>query len=231
MNKLQNVLAAALLFSVGAHAADGYLNDQQGKPVRSTHGHCWRSGSWTPAHANAECDADLIRTHQEVAREVVVIPAPVAATAPMAPAAKPHRRMSMETDALFDFDSAELRPTGHAKLDDVAKTILAAATVESVSVVGHSDRLGSSAYNHRLSLLRAEAIKAALVSKGVQAEWIGVEGKGEEMPLTGTDDCAGKMKTAKLVACLQPDRRVEVEVVLHAASPETDQDMNPATSH
>jgi OOP family OmpA-OmpF porin len=84
--------------------------------------------------------------------------------------------------------------------------------VEVITAVGHTDRLGSEAYNQKLSERRVAAVKAYLVSKGVEANRISTAGKGEMQPVTKANECLGA-KSAKVIACLQPDRRVEIEVV------------------
>jgi len=81
-----------------------------------------------------------------------------------------------------------------------------------ITAVGHADRFGSEAYNQRLSEQRVAAVKTYLVGKGIDPNRIRTEGKGETQPVTKTAECAGA-SGAKLIACLQPDRRVEVEVV------------------
>ncbi|MBC7983767.1 MAG: OmpA family protein [Candidatus Obscuribacterales bacterium] len=120
--------------------------------------------------------------------------------------------MSFSSDALFGFDQAAIRPEGRAELDnfatDVKKTQFDVITVE-----GHTDRLGSAAYNEKLSLQRAEVVKNYLVTTGgISAAKVVIAGKGESMPITKSEDCKGEKRTPQLITCLQPDRRVEVEV-------------------
>ncbi|MDP1909408.1 MAG: OmpA family protein, partial [Hyphomicrobium sp.] len=83
---------------------------------------------------------------------------------------------------------------------------------ETVMTIGHADRIGTDGYNQRLSEQRVGTVKAYMVSKGVEANRIYTEGKGETQPVTKAGDCAGP-KSAKIIACLQPDRRVEIEVI------------------
>jgi OmpA-OmpF porin, OOP family len=112
---------------------------------------------------------------------------------------------------LFGFGKSTLRPEGKAKLDEVVGK-LAAVNVDSIADTGHADRIGSSKQNQKMSVDRAEAVKSYLVSKGVHAGSISVVGKGETEPVTAADACKGAA-TAKVIACLQPDRRVEIEVL------------------
>ncbi|MCX7203509.1 MAG: OmpA family protein [Burkholderiales bacterium] len=105
-------------------------------------------------------------------------------------------------DAFFDFDKATLKPEGKAKLDDLAGKIKD-VTLEVVIAVGHTDSVGSEAYNQKLSLRRAEAVKAYLVSKGIEANRVYTEGKGTKQPVADNKTAEGRAK----------NRRVEIEVV------------------
>jgi len=149
-------------------------------------------------------------------RVVVLEPAPVVATAPPpAPAAEApvRRRVSFAAESLFTFDQSIVLPQGKAALDTFARE-LDGTRYDLVNVEGHTDRLGSTAYNQKLSEQRAESVKAYLVSSGkVDAAKISSVGKSESDPVTKPEDCKGNRPSAQLIACLQPDRRVEVEVV------------------
>jgi outer membrane protein OmpA-like peptidoglycan-associated protein len=124
-------------------------------------------------------------------------------------------KITLAADALFDFDKAVLRPEGKAKLDELASKA-GALKLEVILAVGHTDRIGKDAYNQKLSEKRAAAVKEYLVSKGIEANRVYTEGKGEKQPKTG--DACKKMgaesgKNKKLVECLQPDRRVDIEII------------------
>ena len=159
---------------------------------------CWRNNFWTPATANAKCDGALVA-------QAPAAPAPMAPVAPMVGSQK----ITFQADALFDFDKAVLKPEGKSKLDDLAAKIQS-VNLEVVVATGYTDKIGSDKYNDRLSLRRAQAVKAYLVSKGIEANRVYTEGKGKRNPVV--TDCAQKNHKA-LVACLAPNRRVEVEVV------------------
>jgi OOP family OmpA-OmpF porin len=188
----------------------GYLVDQRNVVVRSGSNLCWRTGYWTPAMAIDECDPDLVKKAEAPPRAVAA--PPPAAPPPARPAAQ---KLTLAADALFDFDKATLRPEGQARLDQLADEIKT-ITLEVIIVVGHADRIGSAQYNQKLSDRRAETVKARLVSKGIAANLVHAEGKGEQQPLTG-DSCLkmGKEngRNRKLVECLQADRRVVIEVI------------------
>jgi OOP family OmpA-OmpF porin len=159
---------------------------------------CWRDAFWTPATANAKCDGALVV-------QAPTPPAPPPAPAPVITSQK----ITYQADTLFDFDKAILKPAGKEKLDDLAAKI-EGMNVEVVVATGYTDRIGSDKYNDRLSLRRAQAVKAYLVSKGVPAQKVYTEGKGKRDPVT--TGCNQKNRK-QLIACLAPDRRVEVEVV------------------
>lgn len=120
----------------------------------------------------------------------------------------PPQRYSLSTDTLFGFGKSELKPAGEAKLDNIVAK-LEDTRIGRVSVTGHADRIGSSENNQQLSVSRAESVKRYLVSKNVQSDRITVIGKGETEPLTTSDDCKGPT-SAKVIACLAPDRRVDI---------------------
>ena len=143
-------------------------------------------------------------------------PPPVVAQAPpppppvvMPPA---RRRVSFEADSLFTFDKSDIRPEGRSALDKFVQE-LKGTEFDVITVEGHTDRLGSTAYNQRLSAQRAETVKAYLVtSGGLATAKVSAVGKGESAPITKPEDCKGSKPSPKLIARLQPDRRVEVEV-------------------
>ncbi len=142
---------------------------------------------------------------------VAAAPAPVRAPAPVAAPAPVPSKIRFSTDELFEFDKAVLKLSpSRNKLDEFAarlKTLL----YDSINVIGYTDRIGSEEYNKRLSLRRAEAVKNYLVTQGVDSEKILVEGRGKADPITG-NWCQGSERTKALIACLEPDRRVEVGV-------------------
>lgn len=180
----------------------GYDVDDRGVVVRNTTGLCWHTGYWTPAMAIPECEPDLVKKPEVVA----AAPAPAPAPAPAAP-----RKVTYSADALFDFDSANLKPQGIRSLDEFAKGIQDTQFTE-INVIGHTDRIGSEQYNQTLSLRRAKSVKAHLVSRGIRPELIKGYGEGEANPVTG-NSCAGNKKSKALIDCLAPDRRVDITVI------------------
>jgi len=143
----------------------------------------------------------------------VAPPVVVAAAPPAAVVVAPRRKVRFEAETLFTFDQSELRPEGKAALDTFARE-LKGSQFEVITVTGHADRLGSTAYNQTLSAQRAEVVKAYLVnSAGIDGNKVSASGKSESAPVTEPEDCKGDKPTARLIACLQPDRGVEIEVV------------------
>ena len=137
-------------------------------------------------------------------------PPPPPAPPPPAPAPAPQvQKITLDSKVLFDFDKAVLKPEGKAAIDAQVVGKLAQVTkLDVVLVTGHTDRIGTEKYNQGLSERRADAVRDYLVSKGVDKAKIETIGLGEKQPLVQCDQKNRK----DLIACLQPNRRVEVEV-------------------
>lgn len=186
----------------------GHWYNSQGVVWKNSTGLCWRSSSWTPANASAECDPELMAKAEEPAPKVAEAPPPAPAPAP-APKIQT-RKVTFSSEELFDFDKAVLRPAGKTALDTLASEING-VNYEAILVTGHTDRIGSNKYNQKLSERRAGAVNAYLISKGIPDSRTTSAGMGETQPVTKLDDCKGPV-SKKLIACLQPDRRVDVDV-------------------
>jgi OOP family OmpA-OmpF porin len=200
-------------------AADpGYLHDSQGNKVLSgTPGQCWHTGEWTPAMAQPACDPVLrsvavVVVQAPTPKPVAPSPVPVAATKDVlvVVAPLPVQTMRYGADALFGFDKAVISLAGKKVLDEASASILGLESAK-VEVVGHADHIGSATYNQKLSLQRAEAVRDYLAVKGVPAKQITTRGVGETEPVTQTGACVGG-SSLQVIACLQPDRHVEVNV-------------------
>jgi OOP family OmpA-OmpF porin len=141
---------------------------------------------------------------------VAKAPPPVVVVVPVAP--PPPTRVQLSADSMFTFDKAVIGPMGKTALDTFAKDT-AGVKFDSISVEGNADRLGNAAYNQKLSMERAEAVKSYLATTPqLQNATINASGKGETNPVTKAGDCSGTKPTKALIACLQPDRRVDVEM-------------------
>ena len=207
--KLGCLLASAMTVACGAVFAQAkdipagktnpaYVTDARGNIVVDPFGLCVRTPAWTPQLAGADgwqgagctCDKDVLP------KEVCSPPPP---PPPPPPAAE---KVTLAADALFDFDKATLRKDATDGLDALVSK-LTGVTLEVIVLVGHTDSVGADAYNQKLSVRRAEAVKAYLVSKGIEANRIYTEGKGESQPVADNKTAEGRAK----------NRRVDVEVV------------------
>ena len=205
LNKVAMMFAvAALATAAGAQtrvtAANGgpvidNWQDSAGQLVwrNGTNELCWRDSNWTPATAAVGCDGALVPAPP---------PAPVPPAAVVPPPAVAASKVTFAADAFFDFDKSTLKPEAQAKLDDlVSKT--KGINLEVIIAVGHTDSVGSDAYNQKLSIRRSEAVKAYLVGKGVEPNRVYTEGKGEKQPVADNKTAEGRAK----------NRRTEIEVV------------------
>ncbi len=208
LNKLAMVIAtAALATTAGAQTVDNWVSSS-GDTWKNSTGLCWRDAFWTPATAAVGCDGAIVAAAPAPAAAPAApaaAPAPApAAAAPAAPAPMPvaAAKVTYASDAFFDFDKSVLKPEGKAKLDDLVGKVKG-INLEVIIAVGHTDATGSDAYNQKLSVRRSEAVKAYLVSKGIEKNRVYTEGKGESQPVADNKTNDGRSK----------NRRVEIEVV------------------
>ena len=213
MKKLNKVAmlfaAAALATAAGAQTVDNWKNGS-GELVwkNGTNEYCWRNANWTPATAAPGCDGALV----PAAAAAPAAPVAAAPAAPGAPAVTPPApaplappaasKVTYAADAFFDFDKYVLKPEGKAKLDDLVGKVKG-VNLEVIIAVGHTDSIGTVEYNQKLSVRRAEAVKAYLVSKGIEKNRVYTEGKGKKQPVADNKTAEGRAK----------NRRVEIEVV------------------
>jgi OOP family OmpA-OmpF porin len=222
LNKVAMLLASAALASAaGAQTIDNWRNGTGDLVWKNgTNELCWRDANWTPATAAAGCDGAI------VAKPAAAAPAPAAAPAarpaapaaaapaaaapapaavaprPAAPPPAAATKVTYAADAFFDFDKSVLKAEGKAKLDDLVGKVKG-INLEVIIAVGHTDSVGSDAYNQKLSVKRSDAVKAYLVTKGIEKNRVYTEGKGEKQPVADNKTSAGRSK----------NRRVEIEVV------------------
>ena len=212
LNKVASLFAtAALATSMSgafAQSVDNWVNGNGNLPWKNgTNELCWRDGTWTPATALADCDG-AIKPMAAPAPAPAAAPAPAPAAMPApapapAPAPQPTtEKVTFAADAFYDFNKATLKPEGKAKLDDLVSK-MGGIALEVIIAVGHTDSVGGDAYNQKLSVARAESVKAYLVSKGVEKNRVYTEGKGKKQPVADNKTAEGRAK----------NRRVEIEVV------------------
>ena len=194
LNKFAMLIATvALASAAGAQTVDNWRAADGTVVKNGSIELCWRNNFWTPATAAVGCDGAI-----GAAAAPAPAAAPVAAPVPVVAAAK----VTYAADAFFDFDKAVLKPEGKAKLDDLVGKVKG-INLEVIIAVGHTDSVGTDAYNQKLSVKRSEAVKAYLVSKGIEKNRVYTEGKGEKQPVADNKTKDGRSK----------NRRVEIEVV------------------
>jgi OmpA-OmpF porin, OOP family len=205
LNKVAMLFAsAALVTAAGAQTIDNWKNGSNELVWKNgTNELCWRDAFWTPATAAPGCDGAIVPPAPAPAPVATPAPAPAPAPAPVAPPAPPAAtKVTYAADAFFDFNKSVIKPEGKAKLDDLVGKIKD-INLEVIIAVGHTDSVGSDAYNQKLSIRRSEAVKAYLVSKGIEKNRVYTEGKGEKQPVADNKTAEGRAK----------NRRVEIEVV------------------
>jgi OOP family OmpA-OmpF porin len=226
LNKVAMLFATtALASAASAQTIDNWLNGTREQVWKNgTNELCWRNNFWTPATAYPGCDGAIVMAPRPAPAPAPApppppppprpapAPAPAPAAAPPppppppapapAPAPAAATKVTYAADAFFDFDKSVLKPEGKAKLDDLVGKIKG-INLEVIIGVGHTDSVGSDAYNQALSVRRSEAVKAYLVSKGIEKNRVYTEGKGEKQPVADNKTSEGRAK----------NRRVEIEVV------------------
>jgi OmpA-OmpF porin, OOP family len=186
MKKLLQLLAVAgIAISSSAFAqksVDNWVNSTGIVWKNGTNELCWRNANWTPATAAPGCDGAIA----------------AAKAAPKPAGAK----VTLNADALFDFDKSAIKPAAKASLDSLAGKVKS-LTLEVIVAVGHTDSVGTDAYNQKLSIRRAESVKKYLISQGIEAKRIYIEGKGESQPVADNKTAEGRAK----------NRRVQIEAI------------------
>jgi OOP family OmpA-OmpF porin len=172
---------------------------------RNPFGECWR-GYWIPGIAVEECSSDLVKASDSTPSIEDYSPPEIQISSKKLLL----RRINFSSDALFVSYGAVLKSTGKSMLDGLVRD-LKDTNYDVITVVGHTDRNGGSAYNQKLSLRRANAVKTYLESRVAPSTRIIDDGKGESQPITKRSDCEG-LRGKKLFTCSRPDRRVDIEV-------------------
>ena len=178
MNKF--LIALLSVVAVTANASDNWT--AQSGAVTNSSGQCWRDSNWTPATAEPGCDGALVVKAE--AKPVVA------------------RKVSLLSDTLFAFDSSVITAAGREQLNQVVSQIKQ-TNIEVIIATGHTDSVGTVAYNQKLGQRRAEAVKAYLVSQGVEAGRVYAGSKGKTDPVATNATAEGRAK----------NRRVVVEIV------------------
>jgi len=180
---MKQLLTALILVGLtGSVSASDNWENSTGTAWRNGDGTlCWRDSNWTPATAAKGCDGALVAAPKATVKET---------------------KVTLQADTLFDFDKSAIKPEGQAALDKLAIGIKG-MKLEVVIAVGNTDSVGTDAYNMALGQRRAQAVKAYLVSKGIDASRIYTESKGKSNPVASNATAEGRAK----------NRRVDVEVI------------------
>jgi OOP family OmpA-OmpF porin len=178
------IAAASAAGAVSAQTVDNWRNPFGDVWKNGTNELCWRDNFWTPATGIPGCDG---------------VPVAQAEAPVVAPTAT---KVVLNADTFFDFDKATLKPEGRQILDQVAAQA-DTVNLETLIATGHTDSIGTEQYNQGLSERRANTVKNYLISKGIPADRIYAEGKGETSPVASNKTREGRAQ----------NRRVEIEIV------------------
>jgi OOP family OmpA-OmpF porin len=199
MNKnflISTCISGMLLAASNASALEGVVTDSDGNYVTDGFGECVSYDKLKHFHK------DDGKGYCADEPKKVAAPAPKPAPPPPPPPKPVIETITLGAHALFDTDKSDLRPEGMRELDDVAAKLKSFASVESISVVGHTDSVGTDAYNQGLSERRAASVKNYLVQKGVEGSVISTSGMGESSPVATNKTREGR----------QQNRRVEISI-------------------
>lgn len=233
MKKVSTVIASALTVLAMTSAYGqvtapnpfkvGYVLDSGGSFIMNSSGLCWHTAQWTAALAVEPCDPTIKAVTEVAPVPRAVLPAPIPAqpvaitasgpasvAAPMVAGVDMPQKISFSGDAMFAFDKAVLQPEGRILLDSLVRQ-LTGANYENIVVTGHTDRIGSTWYNQKLSEQRAQTVKDYLVNQNILFSRIDAMGMGETQTVINEGDCKEATRD-KVIACLQPDRRVDIEM-------------------
>lgn len=179
------------------HFAEGFFNVREWNYV--FHFHTPNQGT----NGVTTCQFKVLYDSNSLTREFYWNPVdPVSAACP--PGAE---RFTIDADALFAFDSSNLRPEGQRKLQEFATGLSKIGEYNSIAIAGYTDRLGADSYNLKLSQDRANSVRNYLVNLGVPSNQVSAQGYGKSNPVVECDGSGNE-----LIACLQPNRRVEIEL-------------------
>jgi len=229
MGQRSNIFLILICFSLSIATADdavnlssdnsnsaAYLTDSAGNAVRGGTGECWRAGIWTPALANlVGCDGVMAKAlpvnspaeaPEQLATSTTETDAVPEQAIDSTSTQEASEKISFDTETLFDFDKTTLKSEGKQRLDLLASRLMD-GVVQVVVALGHTDSMGTEAYNQQLSEKRARAVADYLNNKGIPNEKIFTEGRGGSQPIASNSSEAGRAM----------NRRVEIEVVTNRA--------------
>jgi len=182
---MKKLLLISLMFAGLAQASDNWHS--QSGPVTNSSNLCWRNNFWTPATADAMCDGAI----QPVTKPKTAVEKP-------SPKVVEAEKLTYLAQSLFDFDKSVIKPEGKQALDQLILK-LNTMTVEIAIVVGHTDSVGTDAYNLDLGMRRANAVKKYLVSQGLEAARVYTDSKGEREPVASNKTKQGRSENRRVV--------------------------------
>ncbi len=208
MNRKASTLVLAGMLAMGSGMAwsdelpprlCAFVYDSSGHLVRDSQGDCVHTRNWTPERDIVQCNPALAKKEEPKQEPVQAEPAP---PPPPPKPRKIFKKITLSAGAYFDVDSADLKPEALPKLDALVEHLKGMARIDEIRIEGHTDSTGSAAYNKRLSLRRANAVKNYLVEHGIDPSLISTIGWGEEKPVASNATKEGRAK----------NRRVEIYV-------------------
>lgn len=195
MKKIIAVFLAVMMTT--AFAFDNWVNNY-GVPVKSNTEQCWRNGSWTPASAHSDCDGAIKQVAEPKVETPKVDPIPEPAPVEETPVTKVLVKATYSADMFFDFDRSEIKPAGKQALDELTID-LKNVTINVAVAVGHTDSVGSDAYNMKLGMKRAEAVIEYLIGKGIKKDQVTAESKGKREPIADNKTASGRAQNRRVV--------------------------------
>lgn len=174
------------------NANKSYVGDIGKHLITDGFGNCVRTGAWNKADMGPDCGG----------AKPVEAKAPAPTPAPAPPPSPTYETVTLSAGALFDTNSAAIKPAGKAELDAVASKIGGVAKVSDIKIVGHTDSIGAESYNQQLSVRRATAVRDYLAGKGVDKSLMSISGMGESQPVADNRTREGRAQ----------NRRVEVSI-------------------
>lgn len=195
-NKTIPLLAVAILAAspFSSAVAGGYVLASDGSNARDSFGNCIKNSSWTKDDWTEACGKPAAKPMPKpVAKPVEPAPVPPAQTKPVI------ETVTLDSMTFFDFDKAELDAKSQAALDNIIDQLKTFATVSKIKITGHTDSIGSRAYNQKLSERRAEAVASYLISRGVNPALITTAGAGEDQPVADNSTPEGRAKNRRAV--------------------------------
>jgi OOP family OmpA-OmpF porin len=179
---------------------DAFLYDTGKSVVKNSYDECWQTSEFPPEELPVECGGKVA--------EAPPPPEPV------------FEKITLETDTLFDFDKATLRPQGKEELSDIIAKMKEHPEVELIRVTAYADPIGTESYNENLSQRRADSVKGYMAEQGVEPQRIETVGRGETNEFA---QCEGVRGRSTLIKCYQPNRRAEVEIVVQRSTAQATQ--------